>query len=87
VSCPRSMVVTSTDFYLIVSDKHGISKTFLTYFHSIDSAAGQKTLGPDKTISAKVQEGVTAGIERAKTIDEQKGITKRAGDVSALFLF
>jgi len=63
-----------------LDDKHGISKSFLTYFHSIDSTVGQKALGPDQTISRKVQEGVNASLVRAKTIDEQKGISKKAGD-------
>jgi len=66
-----------------LDNKHGISKTFLTYFHSVDTTVGQKTLGPDQTISGKVQEGISVGIGHAKTIDEQKGISKRAGDYYA----
>jgi len=60
--------------------QHGISQKFSTYFSTIDSTVGQKALGPNKTISGKVQEGVSAGLERAKTLDHQKGISKKAGD-------
>jgi len=66
-----------------LDNQHGISHKFLAYFSSIDTAVGQKTLGPDQTISGKVQEGVSAGLERAKTLDQQKGISKKASDYYA----
>lgn len=65
-------------------EKQGISKRFLDYFHSIDSTLGQKALGPDQTISGKVQSSVSDGINHAKSFNEQKGVTKTFGDVSAL---
>ncbi|KAK7464668.1 hypothetical protein VKT23_005875 [Stygiomarasmius scandens] len=63
-----------------LDNKQGISKRFLSYFHSIDSSLGSKTLGPDKTISGKVQETLQAATQQAKTVDEQRGITKTAHD-------
>jgi len=66
-----------------LDNQHGISKTFLTYFQSIDTTVGQRALGPDRTISGKVNEGVSAGLSRARTIDQQQGITKKAGDYYA----
>ncbi|KAK7469441.1 hypothetical protein VKT23_003913 [Stygiomarasmius scandens] len=63
-----------------LDNKQGISKRFLSYFHSIDSSIGSKALGPDKTISGKVQETLQAATQQAKTVDEQRGITKTAHD-------
>ena len=62
-------------------EKKGISKRFLDYFHSIDSTLGQKALGPDQTISGKVQSSVSGGIGQARAFNEQKGVTKKVGDV------
>ena len=45
--------------------------------------SGAKALGPEKTISGKVQETLANATQQAKAIDEQRGITKTAGDVSA----
>ncbi|KAI0718189.1 hypothetical protein C8T65DRAFT_827705 [Cerioporus squamosus] len=50
--------------------QHGISNRFLSYIQSLDKQIGEKTLGPDKTVSAK----------QAKAVDEQRGITKTASD-------
>jgi len=60
--------------------KQGISQRFLGYIHSIDSTLGQKALGPDQTISGKVQSSVSDGISHAKSFNEQKGVTKKVGD-------
>ena len=65
-------------------DKQGISKRFLDYFHSFDADLGARTLGPDQTISGKVQSHITAATQQAKNIDEQKGYTKTASDVRVL---
>lgn len=65
------------------TEKQGISERFISYFRSIDSSLGQKALGPDQTISGKVQSSVSGGISQAKSFDEQKGVTKTVGDVSA----
>jgi len=56
----------------------------MSYFHSIDSTLGQKALGPDQTISGKVQSSVNDGINQARSFNEQKGVTKKVGDVRAL---
>jgi len=63
-----------------LDSKKGISKRFLSYFHSLDSTLGQKALGPDQTISGKVQSSVSGGISQAKAFDERKGVTKKIGD-------
>jgi hypothetical protein len=63
-----------------LDDKKGISKRFLHYFQSLDSTLGQKALGPDQTISGKVQSSVSGGISQAKAFDEQKGVTKKFRD-------
>ncbi|KAF8073654.1 hypothetical protein FPV67DRAFT_1737834 [Lyophyllum atratum] len=63
--------------------KQGISKRFLSYFHSLDNSLGARTLGPDQTISGKVQETVNAAAQQAKSVDEQKGFSKTANDFYA----
>ncbi|THV03806.1 hypothetical protein K435DRAFT_650353 [Dendrothele bispora CBS 962.96] len=63
-----------------LDSKQGISQRFLSYFHSIDSSLGSRALGPDKTISGKVQETLQAATQQAKTVDEQRGISKTAND-------
>jgi len=63
-----------------LDEKKGISKRFLDYIQSIDSALGQRALGPDQTISGKVQSSVSGGISHAKAFDERKEVTKTVGD-------
>ncbi|KAJ6620751.1 hypothetical protein B0H10DRAFT_2020438 [Mycena sp. CBHHK59/15] len=53
-----------------IDNKQGISKRFLSYLQSVDTTVGAKALGPDQTISGK----------QAKSVDEQKGYSKSAGD-------
>lgn len=66
---------------LFVTAKKGISQRFLTYFHSLDKGIGERALGPDQTISSRVTTGLQTATEQAKTVDEQKGISKSLGDV------
>ena len=49
-----------------LDNQRGISKRFLSYFQSIDSTLGQKALGPDQKISAKVAEKLYQAQEQAK---------------------
>ncbi|KAJ7246413.1 hypothetical protein C8J57DRAFT_1360429 [Mycena rebaudengoi] len=67
-----------------IDSKQGISKRFLSYLQSLDSTVGAKALGPDQTISGKVTSTVTstvsAATQQAKSIDEQRGISKTATD-------
>jgi len=63
-----------------IDNNQGISKRFLHYFHSLDSSLGARALGPDQTISSKVQSTVNAAAQQAKTVDEQKGYSKSAND-------
>ncbi|KAJ6557229.1 hypothetical protein DFH09DRAFT_1163460 [Mycena vulgaris] len=63
-----------------IDSKQGISKRFLSYLQSVDTVVGAKTLGPDQTISGKVASTVTAATQQARSIDEQKGYSKSAGD-------
>jgi hypothetical protein len=64
-----------------LDNQRGISKRFLSYIQSLDTTLGQKALGPDQTISGMVQEKLAQAQEQAKTIDQQRGITSKAGDV------
>jgi len=58
----------------------GISNRFLNYFQSLDSSIGAKALGPDQTLSGKVTTTIQTATQHAKTVDEQKGYSKVAGD-------
>ncbi|CAL1713471.1 unnamed protein product [Somion occarium] len=60
--------------------QQGISTRFLAYFHSLDTKLGEKALGPEKTISGKLQESLAEAQARAKAIDEEKGLSKQAAD-------
>jgi hypothetical protein len=63
-----------------IDSKQGISKRFLSYMNSLDSAVGSKVLGPEKTISGKVQETAVQAQQQAKAVDEQRGLSKTATD-------
>jgi hypothetical protein len=63
-----------------IDTKQGISKRFLNYMHSLDTGIGSRALGPDQTISAKIQSTVGAAAQQARTMDQQQGISKTAGD-------
>jgi len=63
-----------------VDHQQGISTRFLNYIKSLDTAVGQKIGGPETTVSGKAREVVAQGHAQAKSIDEQHGITKQAGD-------
>ncbi|KAE9402306.1 hypothetical protein BT96DRAFT_991283 [Gymnopus androsaceus JB14] len=63
-----------------MDQQKGISKKFLDYMSSLDTTIGSKALGPDKTISGKVQETIAAATQQAKTVDEQKGVSKTANE-------
>ena len=65
----------------ISAAEKGISNRFLNYFQSLDSSIGAKALGPDQTISGKVTSTIQTATQHAKTVDEQKGYSKVAGDV------
>ncbi|KAF9534521.1 hypothetical protein CPB83DRAFT_782156 [Crepidotus variabilis] len=66
-----------------IDSKQGISKRFLSYFHTFDKTVGEKALGPDQTVSAKVQSTLNTATQQARSIDEQKGISKTANDYYA----
>jgi len=63
-----------------IDNKQGISKRFLNYFQQFDKAAGTRALGPDQTLSGKVQETLSNATAQAKTVDKQRGYTKVAHD-------
>jgi TRAP-type mannitol/chloroaromatic compound transport system substrate-binding protein len=63
-----------------MDNKQGISKRFLSYFHSLDKSVGERALGPDQTISAKVLNTVDSATTQARAMDEQKGFSKIAND-------
>lgn len=65
----------------ITAGKQGISKRFLSYFHSLDKSVGERALGPSQTITAKLQSGINTATTQARAVDEQKGFSKIANDV------
>ncbi|KIJ54793.1 hypothetical protein M422DRAFT_24683 [Sphaerobolus stellatus SS14] len=58
--------------------QQGISARFLSYMRSIDTTLGSKVVGPEQTISGKVQQTLTDAQSKAKDVDQQKGITETA---------
>lgn len=68
-------------YRLSTTAEKGISNRFLNYFQSLDSSIGAKALGPDQTISGKVTSTIQTATQHARTVDEQKGYSKVAGDV------
>lgn len=71
---------------IAIDNEKGISKRFLEYFWSIDKTVGEKTLGREQTISGALQEGVKHAEERARQVDQQRGISTKATDVGTLVL-
>ena len=65
-----------------LDNQKGISKRFLDYFHSIDRTVGEKALGKEQTVTGALTETVNQAGERAKQVDEQKGYSVKATDVS-----
>lgn len=65
-------------------DKQGISKRFLSYFSNLDKSVGERALGPDQTISGKLQSTVDKAVQQARTVDEEKGYLRAVQDVRFL---
>jgi hypothetical protein len=63
-----------------IDNKQGISKRFLDFFRGVDKSVGERALGPDQTLSHKLQTTVDDATQRAKVIDEEKGFSKLAQD-------
>lgn len=42
---------------------------------------GERALGPDQTISAKLHSSIDTATTQARAVDEQKGFSKIANDV------
>jgi len=63
-----------------IDNKQGISKRFLNYFKQFDTTVGARALGPDQTLSGKVQATFSNAATQAKTMDAQKGYSKTAHD-------
>jgi hypothetical protein len=49
---------------------------------TLDAKVGEQALGPQQTVSGKLQATVQSAREQAIAIDQQKGISKVANDVS-----
>lgn len=62
-------------------EKHGISSRFTSWFDSINTTVGSKVLGPDQTVTGGVSSALGGVSNKARSIDEQKGISKTANDV------
>lgn len=65
--------------------KQGISKRFLSYFQSLDTSLGARALGPGQTLTGKAQDLGNTATQQAKAVDEQRGLSKMANDVSEAF--
>jgi len=63
-----------------IDNKQGISKRFLAYMSSLDASIGARTLGPDQTISGRVQSTLNSASQQARSVDEHRGISKTAND-------
>jgi len=63
-----------------VDNKQGISKRFLHYISSLDSSIGARAIGRDQTISGTIQSTLNSASQQARSVDEQKGISKSAND-------
>ena len=57
-------------------------RVFLSRLSGLVYRAGAKVLGPEQTISAKAQEALRGAQQQARAVDEQRGISKNAMDVS-----
>ncbi|KZW01533.1 hypothetical protein EXIGLDRAFT_760746 [Exidia glandulosa HHB12029] len=70
-----------------LDSKNGISKRFLAFLQSLDHNVGARVAGEGHTLSehvtTKTQPVVSDAVTRAKTFDEQKGITKTASSYYA----
>ena len=53
---------------------------------NIPIRVGEKVLGPEKTLSGKAQETLQSATQQAKAVDEQRGISRTATDVSVFVL-
>jgi len=63
-----------------IDKKQGISSRFVSYMTSLDTTLGSKVIGENKTISGKVQEIAGQGMQQARSVDEQRGISSKASD-------
>ena len=70
-----------------LDSQKGISKRFLSYFQGLDATLGSKALGPDQKLSTMVGEKIAQAQEQARAIDQQRGISSKAGDVRGLRFF
>ncbi|KAI9462953.1 hypothetical protein HD554DRAFT_1424278 [Boletus coccyginus] len=66
-----------------IDNKQGISKRFLAFMSDLDKSAGQRALGPQQTVSGKVQSTLKEAHTRAKSVDEKKGYSKIAQEYYA----
>jgi hypothetical protein len=64
--------------------KNGISSKFLTWWHSFDHTAGSKISKDGVPLSSVVQGHVNTATEKAKSIDQQQGISARGNEVRSL---
>lgn len=63
--------------------KQGISSKFLNYIHNIDHKVGEKVIGPEATVSAKLNESIQPAVSKIKEVDQNRGITSKASDYYA----
>ncbi|WVN90285.1 uncharacterized protein L203_105521 [Cryptococcus depauperatus CBS 7841] len=63
-----------------VDNKQGISSRFLNFFNSLDSTVGNKVVGENQTVSAKLQEHAAAAVAKTKEVDQSRGISAKFHD-------
>jgi len=61
-----------------IDSTQGISKNFLSYFQNLDKTVGHHALGPNQTITGKLQATIDAATQHARGVDEQGGYSKSA---------
>jgi hypothetical protein len=61
--------------------KYGVSKRFTSWFDSANKGVGSKVLGPEQTVTGKVQSTLVGVSGKARQIDEERGFSKMWLDV------
>jgi hypothetical protein len=56
-------------------DKQGISSRFLTFFNSIDKNVGERTIGENQTVTAKLGQQASILAAKTKEVDQNRGVS------------
>lgn len=58
--------------------KQGISTKFLEYVQNLDHKVGEKVVGPEQTVSGKLNEHLQTAVHKAQEVDQNRGISQKA---------